>query len=131
MSLPTYALAALHGFFGFTHLNDPAAAVVEMTGASSTSPTTEHAIAIIGSLHLFVALILVMAAAQSDLGHRKCILGIYLISWPPAAIYTQFKYPATGTPPGPMDMPMPVLYAVMALSLLGIVLSGSAKTKTS
>ena len=87
-----------------------------------------HCIAIVGALHLFIAVLMLMAAGHGDAGHRKCILGIYLITFVPSAISAQYLYPATGTPPAsPMDMPLPIMYALGGFSLLGLIFGGKPK----
>jgi hypothetical protein len=48
-----------------------------------------HAIAVIGTLHIFMSVLMAMAASNSNVGHRKCINGIYLITFIPAGIYVQ------------------------------------------
>ena len=77
---------------------------MQMVGAGSETAILKHTMAVIGSLHAFTCLLMLMAAQlseQKNMGHRKCILGIYLISFLPCALATQFLYPAKeGAPPG-------------------------------
>ena len=130
MTIPTYLLAALHGFFAFTHLKDPAQAVKDMVGISSTSHVARHCIAIIGALHLFVAVLMLMCArlGPENAGHRKCILGIYVITFVPATMAIQFLHPVAGVAPGIFDMPFPVLYTCAGLAILGLAMGGKTKS---
>ena len=127
MSLPCYLLAALHGFMAVTHLKDPAQAVKDMVGISSTSHLARHLIAIIGAMHLFVCVLMAMCArvGAENGGHRKCILGIYLITAVPALAVVQFVHPVLGEAPGMFEMPMPILYVMTGLAILGLATGGN------
>ncbi len=122
MAIPSYLLAALHGFFAFSHLKDPAGAIKDMVGIDASSSVARHCIAIIGACHLFIAVLLVMCArlGPENAGHRKCILGIYVVTFVPATVAVQFLFPATGTAPGLLEMPFPVLYVCAGLAIAGL-----------
>lgn len=130
MNIATLLLAAVHGFFAFGHLSDPAAAVEQMVGVPGASAIVKHCIAIIGASHVFSSVLMLMVSGLKDGGHAKCILGIYLITFIPCTFAIQFMFPANGTAPaGPMEMPLPVLFVMTALAIGGMVLSPKSKNK--
>ncbi|XRB15977.1 hypothetical protein RI054_11g58190 [Pseudoscourfieldia marina] len=139
-TLASLLLGVGHGFFGYTHLADPVAAVAQILpelGEAAATDITKHCIGVIGSVHAFVSLVFVMLALSggAHTGLRKCILGCYLVSFIPLAIYVVYTFPPSGkAPEKPTDMPMPLLGGFGAVALIGMVLGASSakkvKTKT-
>ena len=89
-TLCTYTIAVAHGLLAFGSLINPAAS------DESRSSVEVHACATIGAFHIFVAVVMLMAAQTKNIGHRMCLVGIYLITFVPAIFAVQFLYPVDG-----------------------------------
>mmetsp|Transcript_18964 Transcript_18964/g.61832 ORF Transcript_18964/g.61832 Transcript_18964/m.61832 type:complete len:139 (+) Transcript_18964:6-422(+) len=131
--LASFALSAGHGFFAFGHLTNPIETALQMlegVGTIKDEGMTAHCIAVIGCLHAFVSVLLLMAALIKDAGLRKCILGIYLVTFIPASLYVQFAFPPMGAPPATLtSMPLPILYTFGVAALFGVVFGKSSSSK--
>ena len=123
-----FLLSLGSAFFAFTHLSDPVDAVEQMVGTKSTDPLVAHAIAVIGALHATLAVIFLFAAGSAAKEVRAAALRAEVI-FCLIASWVQITFPATGTPPGPTEMPFPVLYAFGALALIGLF-AGEAEPRT-
>ena len=127
-------MSAEHGFFGCTHLLDPISAAAHILDykRDPNDLLGAHCVAIIGGMHTFVSMIMLMSALIKDSGHRKCTLGIYLVTFVPIAILCQYRFPVSGKPPeSPFDMPLPIMYVNASLAVLGIangVILGGTET---
>ena len=130
-SLATYILAAGHSALAFVTLSNPSGAAVSFGATEPVDAFVAHCTATIGTAHVFIAVLLLMAAQLSgkNIGHRMCIVGIYIITFLPCSFATQFIYPSSGTAPSLVAMPMLLLYAFTGLAVLVMATSPSEKKK--
>merc|ERR1711965_145229 len=129
-SVATFLLAAVHSLFAFTHLKDPVEAVVMMIQIESRAladSATVHCVAIIGCLHAFLGLLFMMIAFTKDPSMRKCVLGIYLFTFVPLGVTTQFWFPIKGpgtepplAPESFLKMPLALITGMGLLAFAGI-----------
>lgn len=130
-ALAAYALAAVHGGFGYTHVADPVGTINNIlgpaAGKNAGAAMTKHAMCVLGAAHVFIALLFVMVAVSATPGLRKCTLGIYLTSFIPIGLYAQWAFPPTGKPPADLTaMPLPLLYAFGGIALVGVLFGASS-----
>ena len=81
----TYAIAVAHGLLTL-------ASVINRSGQPRSSVEV-NACATIGAFHVFISVVMLMAAQTKNIGHRMCLVGIYLITFVPAIFAVQFLYP--------------------------------------
>lgn len=97
-----------------------------MFGIPVEDPIQTHCIAVIGAFLAFVSIVMFcLGLFQPSSNARKFALGAFAIC-EALNVYTQYRFPIQGEdhpPSSPLEMPIPLLFGLMGIALLGAALS--------
>jgi hypothetical protein len=100
--------------------------VEDMLGVPVEDPAQAHFVAIIGGFAIFVSIVLFsLGLFQPSSNARKFALGAFAVL-EMLNIATHYRFPVKGEehpPSSPLEMPLPVLFGLLGVALLGAGLS--------
>jgi len=119
-------VGTMEGYFAYVHLTDPEGSFEEIFGIPLADPLQTHLIAIIGGFSVFVSMVMFcLGLFQPSSNARKFALGAFALL-EALNISSHYRFPVQGEdhpPASPLEMPLPILFALMGVALLGATLS--------